>query len=330
MQAQILVPLDGSALAEGALAHAQAVAAATGRGLTLLRVVPTPALVGDAVLGMAMLPDHAAERQVAELTAGEDYLHLVAARLPAPVFVAVREGDPATAIVEYTLKHPQVELIAMATHGRTGIGRWVLGSVAEAVLHATPVPVLLIRPGHDRPAELPPPAYRTILVPLDSSAFAEQALAPACALAAATGATLVLLAADALVAERAVALGEVPLWIAQPRAVQSTHLAAYLRAVAERLGGTGIPIETELAHGQPALAILDASQRRQGDLIVMATHGRQGFQRMRLGSVALQVVQGAAGPVLLCRPKAVPARHTEPATNPAATDRPPVLAQSGA
>src|SRR4029079_5743179 len=112
------------------------------------------------------------------------------------VQTAVVAGDPATEIVANAQGHPAVQQIAMATHGRSGLRRWVFGSVAAKVLYTAPVPLLLVRPALGAPGLQMPPArpYRTILVPLDGSLVSERALQEAQHLADATGATLILLA----------------------------------------------------------------------------------------------------------------------------------------
>lgn len=119
------------------------------------------------------------------------------------VSTEVLEGDPATAIGDYAAARPGDVLIAMATHGRSGLGRWLLGSVAERVLHMAPAPLLLVRPpssptphplGEGRLPAAGSLPYTHRLVPLDGSPLAEQALDQAATLARALGATLVLVA----------------------------------------------------------------------------------------------------------------------------------------
>src|SRR5215212_6630397 len=119
MQQRILIPLDGSRLAEMVLPHALAIAQSTASALTLLRVVPAAGHETDAYL------DKVVERVRAAGVAAEGQ---------------VRCGDPTDRIVEYAAHDPSVALIAMATHGRHGLERLVLGSVAEQVLQSTPVP----------------------------------------------------------------------------------------------------------------------------------------------------------------------------------------------
>src|SRR5689334_19664560 len=199
MQSEILVPLDGSPLAETILPHAQLLAQCMGSTITLLSAVPTVMTANSVAgpLGIEPYDEHAWETDVAY---AHDYLLGVASRIETAglrVRAHVVEGVPAPAILDYVARHPAVSTIAMATHGRSGVGRWVFGSVAEQVLHGATIPILLLRPmpgprGPQTPNACP---YQTILVPLDGSSLAEQALTQATALAGPHGTALLLVSA---------------------------------------------------------------------------------------------------------------------------------------
>ena len=134
---RILVPLDGSALAEGILAQVRELGGPLGATLTLVRVVERPTY--------PMLDVSAAQAREAEEAVR--YLDRVKAGLEAEGFRVQTEallGDPATAILDHVAK-AEADAIAMSTHGRSGLGRWLLGSVAEKVLSGSEVPVLLYR-----------------------------------------------------------------------------------------------------------------------------------------------------------------------------------------
>jgi nucleotide-binding universal stress UspA family protein len=315
MQHEILVPLDGSPLAETILPHAQQLAQTTGSAITLLSVVPVLPVTNPmaGALGMEPIDEHDWETDVAR---AHDYLLGVAARLEADglrVRAEAVEGVPAVAILAYAARHPAVQTIAMATHGRSGPGRWVFGSVAEQVLHGAPIPLLLLRPqpgprGPQTPAARP---YRTLLVPLDGSSLAEQALTQAVTLATRAGAALLLVAA---VPEPDTAVGR-PGKETQPRnraaaarVAEATRLEGYLARTAAHLRAQGVGAGTSLPAGPAAEAILHAAETGGADLIVMASHGRSGLARLWLGSVAARVVQGATRPVLLIRARALEPR----------------------
>jgi nucleotide-binding universal stress UspA family protein len=309
MQRHILVPLDGSELAETVLPHAIALARATGSMLTVVLVVaarPAEPLIWPGNSSGAHGTPYGEEAVTTHA-----YLEQVAARLQA-AGVAVRtevlEGDPATRILARAGWYPSTELIAMATHGRSGLDRWIVGSVAEKVLHAAPIPLLLVRGA--MPNEVHAPVtYRTILVALDGSRFAEQALDEAKRIAAATGAAIVLMSAieapppelmdlsDTGCAEA----GIIPIWTLADRQAEVERITRYLAEMDVRLRSDGLQVRRELAYGKPADAILTVAHEQQADLLVLATHGRTGMERLWLGSVALTVVHRVQRPVLLVR-----------------------------
>lgn len=151
MYKKILVPLDGSKLAEVALPHAIAQAKLSGGTLVLLRAI-SPITAAALAEGAAYIDW---DRVRADLEAdARSYLEGVRERLAAEgldVQVECREGEPADVIIDAEERHG-VDLVVMATHGRSGLGRWVLGSVADRIVRAAKAPVLLIRPA-EMPAE---------------------------------------------------------------------------------------------------------------------------------------------------------------------------------
>jgi nucleotide-binding universal stress UspA family protein len=138
----ILVPLDGSKLAEAILPYVKELASKLGARVTLLTAVETQYFVHPAA---GAIPDEPATKAV--MLDAERYLRTVAEDLKATVpevNVAVEVGDAASVIVDYA-KEKGMSLIAMSTHGRTGVGRWLLGSVTDKVVHWASVPVLVFR-----------------------------------------------------------------------------------------------------------------------------------------------------------------------------------------
>jgi nucleotide-binding universal stress UspA family protein len=300
MTSQILVPLDGSPLAETVLPHAMVLARATGSSLMLLRVLAPPLLI-EPMLGAVPPPTIAYAAWEAENAAAHTYLAATAERLDAPdlpVHTTFCQGDPASVIVAWAAQDPPHRRIAMATHGRSGLGRWVFGSVAEKVLHAASVPLLLVRAQEDRPSRIPAHPYQTILVPLDGSALAEHALVAALPLARSSQATLWLLAVEPTL--DAAGVTELS-WSAADQTAIHARLEDYLAQVARRVQAADVPVRTHVLAGEPAPEILRMADQVEADLVVMSTHGRGGLQRFWLGSVALKVVQAARHPVLLVR-----------------------------
>src|SRR5690242_18832159 len=130
MERRILIPLDGPALAEQVLPHAVTLARATSSGLTLLQVVPTAGVAENMVwpIGLPVTGTVTGEPPVGP---ARDYLHTVANRWRAPglaVEVETALGEPARIIVDWATDRPGITMIAMATHGRSGPGRWIFGS----------------------------------------------------------------------------------------------------------------------------------------------------------------------------------------------------------
>lgn len=302
MHEAILVPLDGSPLAETVLSPAATWAATTGRDLLLLGVTSSAARLSGLAWPQLGLPVQMPDRP-AEVTAYRDYLTGVAARFTTEgvaVRAHLRQGDPAEQILAQLRDEPGLTGVALATHGRSGLQRTVLGSVAERIIQAAPVPVLLVR-GTSAPGT--PSPYRRILVPLDGSRFAAQALDVAVGLAQSSGATLLLLAVlphlqDSSFAEA----GLQPVWMEEDRIAAADAVTLALDDTAVQLESTGLPVRTLLRHGSPAAAIVECGTAEAADLIVLATHGRSGLPRLWLGSVALGVVRTAAQPVLTIRP----------------------------
>jgi nucleotide-binding universal stress UspA family protein len=319
---RILVPLDGSALAESVLPHAVAFARLAGAGLTLAQVVePFEGLVELA--GVWEFGDGSAERRAAAERAAADYLTGVARRLDAdgvPAQLRVLVGPPAETIIRTA---GEFDLITLATHGRGGPGRWVYGSVTDRVLLRAPAPILLIRAGHGAPAAGWP---RRILVPLDGSAPAERALPMAAMLARRAGGELLLLQS---IGWAQAAIADAPAFFAgglgADRLVERAEegARAYLVEVGRRLAAEGPAVETAIRLEPAAEAILGGAAELAADLIVLSTHGRGGPGRWRYGSVADRVLRGADLPVLLVRADAADSPATaargEEAASPAAT-----------
>jgi nucleotide-binding universal stress UspA family protein len=227
----------------------------------------------------------------------------------------VRFGDPAEEIATLA-RSANVDLVAMATHGQTGLRRLLIGSVADKVLHDLTIPVLLIRPTdrtEDHAPARPTDRCLTVVVPLDGGPIAEQALEHATELATSIGARLVLAAVEPTVSDIGIAEVRGGSDWGQDHEVSILRLNEYLKQTATRLAQLGLIIETRIAEGSPAEEILRISAAEHADLIVMATHGHSGITRLLRGSVAAKVLQNAAVPVLLTHacPQGIPAARSE-------------------
>jgi nucleotide-binding universal stress UspA family protein len=210
----------------------------------------------------------------------------------------VQLGAPAEIIAEVA-EREQAALIAMVTHGYSGIKRWALGSVTDKLVHATNIPVFVVR--GQEPAPAGEPSIKRILVPLDGSALARQALPFAAQLAAQMYAELILLTVAVP------SILEAPeLMRAAPRyddmlAELQNWIMAELGSQADQLRQRDIQVTPMAVNGFPADMIIDVAERQQADLIVMATHGYSGLKRWAMGSVAGKVLHATPVPLLLVR-----------------------------
>ncbi len=297
MYRTILVPLDGSPWAERALPVAGHLAAQGDARVILLRAV-----VGESAAGIDVPPVHANGRTLRD---AQDYLSRMADNLDGVDIVetAAFHGDAADAVLE-EIRVRKVDLVVMATHARARLDRLVHGSVAQTVLSRTRVPVLLV---HDQDARyvehLPQPPR--LLVPLDGSTFAEQALPVALDLAAQLKADVVLTQSTpppdhVRVAED----GTIVSYVDQQVESAETEARQYLTEVARELDRRiGPPTHVDVRIGPPAGAIAQAAREHSALFVVMATHGRTSVTRLLLGSVAEAVVRNSSVPVLLVRPR---------------------------
>jgi nucleotide-binding universal stress UspA family protein len=302
MTRTILIPLDTSARAALAVEYATAIARATGGRLILYSVIRDEALRYHAESQLARATEHIQQAGIG-----------VATRIE-------RRAGVATAIVE-TAREERADLIAMTTSAWSDLDRWLRGSVADEVLRQAETPVLIvpaqasqtivatrqgIGAGRQRALTLgpawPQPGEQQlrILVTLDGSDLAVQALGPARVLAGALKAELLLLrVVEPPILRSSVGDdGATPAWAQEPLG----EAEQYLKTVAATLPrGEGSP-RTLAVVGDPPTAIADAARTHGAHLIAMATRGRGGLARQFLGSVATATLQQASVPILLVRP----------------------------
>jgi len=276
MYIKILVPLDGSQLAETALPYAEELAGRLGSEITLLSVA-----------GSVQARDYHRHQIYADKSIdqtqreAEKYLEQTKTKA-VKVNSAVLVGQPAMEIVQFADKE-NISLIIMATHGRSGISRWALGSVADKVVRGAKQPVALIRARGSQPEVQQKGILDRILVPLDGSRESETVLPYIEELASKLDAIITLLQV-------------VP---------KSYHAHAdaegYLKNVADSLQITGIEVKSEILTGTAAEEIIGFAEETDTDLVAMSTHGRSGIGRWALGSIADRVLHGGTTPLLLVR-----------------------------
>lgn len=286
----IVVPLDGSLPAERALPYARLLARATGSKLMLVHARRCITPDED-------LPD--LEAVAERLRAAEIDVDVRLCHLPSP-------EEAGQAILDAS-RDLNADLVVMSTHGRSGLGRVLYGSVADQILRRTHLPLLLIparceRAWHDGRS-------LRVLAPLDGSAFSEAILAPLEDLIGPLLESLILLRTpDSIdyagphddrcdVCRLARARGEEP-------DIEPVRVRRELERVAARLRVKGIDTESNVELGATAPTILRIAHERDIDLIAMATHGHGGLTRLVMGSVATDVLRRATTPLLVIRPVA--------------------------
>jgi nucleotide-binding universal stress UspA family protein len=211
------------------------------------------------------------------------------------------EAPPGPAIAAY-VGEVGVDLVVMTSHGRGGLERAWLGSVADHLVRALETPVLLVRPTE---GAVTPPEAGEILVPLDGSPRAEAALPPATELARLLGARLTLLQA----VSPAPVMADAPTPFSGPIDGELSTLRRdmakdYLEDVAARVAAAGVPARpVAVLAANPVEAIRAAARAPEVGMIALATHGRSGLRRMVLGSVADKLVRTSELPVLVNRPR---------------------------
>jgi nucleotide-binding universal stress UspA family protein len=295
----IIVPLDGSQPAEQALPLAVAIAERARSKLKLVLVHHHPAIPLEPGAGYTKI-------ELAIQKADREYLRSVAARLRPrlgrALSSAVLQGPVAPTIASY-IRELGTDLVVMTTHGRGGIRRAWLGSVADQLIRTSDAPILIIRPG-DGAAAQRSVALADILIPLDGSPIAEAVLEPAAALARLWDAEISLVQ----VVRPIVLTSDPPLpfptgYSDQVTAMRRESAQDYIRDVADRLRESGVKASgVAVIGGGIADTLLDLAQAERVSLMAVATHGRGGVRRVVLGSVADKLVRGAEVPLLVVRP----------------------------
>ncbi|MDX1624690.1 MAG: universal stress protein [Gemmatimonadota bacterium] len=294
---EILHPTDLSGCSEQALAHGVAWARRHGARLHVLHVVEfdeeSPASPVFEEEERERVRAEARERATAEIERTLDdhgALDLVAG------IDVVWALSAARAIVERAGEG--IDLIAMGTHGRTGFRALLIGSVTDEVIRATPCPVLAVRESH-QPRPLTEP--RRILVPIDFSPAAEEAIRTARELAGDSEARITLLH----VVEQAIVpdfyypvSGSLFLDVPELRSDAEDQL----RRLWERAGGSDVPVEFRVTEGWSGSTIPRFAEENGIDLVVMPTHGLRGVERLLLGSTTDKVVRRTPCPILVMRP----------------------------
>ena len=284
----ILVPTDGSEHATRAAEHGAALARAFGASLHVIAVIDTRTAGGP--FSGDDLADETLDRMTAD---AEETVAAITDAVDAPeaIQTTIRKGDPVEEICAYRDDH-DVDLIAMGTHGRTGVGRYLAGSVTESVVRQADVPVFTVR-ATDRSRDTAP--YDDILIPTDGSAPAAAAVEPAREVAAQFDARVHALNVVNL---SNIATGsEYTLPKDLIESLESQGETATER-IAARARESGVETVTRVVSGFPAADILEYADENGIDLIAMGTAGRTGLNRFLVGSTTERIIRHADMPVL--------------------------------
>jgi len=298
---RILIPLDGSPRAELILFPVARILRREDSDVLLLRVTdPLPKAKEEAEKYIQDLERRLTERGV-------------------KVRGRVVEGSVASGILDIARQESST-MIAMTTHGRGGLARWAMGSVAEKVARASEVPILLVRSFPEAPLgnASPEPAqelpFRRILVPVDGSLTSMAVVEAAGEFARVfESEVLVLHVWPPTLAPLYVAPG-VPIYRTDPGAlfpIPSPEKDEMTAPAAERFRRAGLRVTRVTASGDPAAEILDQAQAKGADLVALGTHGRSGVSRWVLGSVAERVLRHSGTHILLVR-ASPPDRRQDP------------------
>lgn len=267
----ILVPLDGSGIAEESLSVAQSISMTFGSDVTLMSVTSENT---RASIASSTDFDNIAEQ--------DQYLKQVAAQLitsGVPAHTQLCDG-PVGEAIEVAARDEQ-DLIVMSTNGRSGVKRLFVGSVASQVINLSDTPILLLRPTGDWRSR--GTGFKKLLVALDGSNYSEMVLPYVRLIAQYFGSQVTLLS--------------VP--VGHPSESYQNQIKQYLENVAAELREDGVQTSILVTGSGPARTIVRTSKANMVDLIMLATQGRGGFDKLMLGSVADRVIKNTPCPVFL-------------------------------
>ncbi|HXV80383.1 MAG TPA: universal stress protein [Candidatus Binatia bacterium] len=299
MYTKILIPLDGSKTAEKVLPYARFLAGALKLPIELLAVVDivemATHLSGERAIHLeAMIQDNVRN--------SEEYLRRVAGTLPGGQTKCTVEKGTADHMVIETAAADKGTLVTMATHGRSGINRWLLGSVAEKVLRGTSNPLLLVRGTEEGKIE-GTATLKSVIVPLDGSELAEKVLPTVAELAKTLKLEVVLFRAYSIPYNAyATAEGYYAMDYEELLKGMKEEAVAYLEKETEAVKKLGLDkVSYTVKEGFAADEIISLARITPEGLIAMSTHGRSGVKRWMLGSVTETVVRHTSDPVWVIR-----------------------------
>jgi len=304
---KILVPLDGSKLAEKALPYAGEMAIHFGSEITLLHSRD----IGETTRhkDMQTYLDKTAADLEKRITGAFTNKAKPKAKVATTITGAGGMGNNAAAEILGYAETKDIDLIIMATHGRTGITRWVLGDTANKVARAFSCPILLIRSATDVPEDI---HFEKIMVPLDGSKESEAVLPYVEGLVAKIKSDIRLLnvvellyhvyAYPAAAGYGGDGIVRVPFNPEEMKSYKETG-EKYIKGISSKLKEKGFNNSAGVRVGVPGDEIIEAEKEIKPELIIMSTHGHSGFGRWEHGSITDKVLHAGTTPLLLVRPQ---------------------------
>ena len=308
MYKKILVPLDGSELAEKVLPYAIQLTARFQTETVLLHVVAAGESQSSGMVKAYI--EHTAEKVRARLQEIVPKPKFSAGKVPIPIKSKVIAGDVASSILKYA-EESKIDLIIMSKHGQSGIGHWLMGSIAHKVFSVSRIPVLIIHPVN--PDNIVQSGWPSkVLVPLDGSKMAETVLSHVEDLfqQAQSGGEVTLVKVSEppdLIADYPAAIMRLS-WdehVKQAKSVAKEVSLFYLGEIQKQMEAKGIKVNIEVVLGENAIpAITRYILEHPFDLVAMTTHGHSRMSVWPWGHVADRIIQANIKPLLLIRPPA--------------------------
>lgn len=290
---ELLIPLDGYEQSETVGRWAGRFAAVIGARVTLLGVASNgSSTFGDIHQRYSSGPWTESDYIEAQ---AESYLRSIADEIgvdePEPR-VVIKRGSADSEIPKAAIEY-KADAVVLATRRVSALSRAVLGSVTDRVIKSASTPVIATNPESAMTLTTSPDVPTQIIVTLDGSELSEAAIEPAIDLASQAGSRILFVRAvvGAFASEQSDELKK-----------ERKQCLDYMAPFRERAAESGVDAECRVTAGSPARAIIDASKSDSNSLIMMTTHGRSGFKRAVLGSVADQVLRSAATPVFVLPP----------------------------
>lgn len=306
----ILVPLDGSELAECVLPHLMAIAPSTSARVTLIHVLERNLSRNGSTLPFDLLGWHMQKQEA------QSYLDRITERLQKldlPVEQVTLEGNPAEMLIEFA-RNNDVDLVLLSSHGRTGLSEWNVSSVVQKILLRAYKSILLVRAYTSPPAEV---HYKRLFLALDGSTRAEYILPFAMSLAQAHQSNVVL----GMVIQTPQTIQRFPLseeetvWLQQFTEKNQNEATRYLDQLATQLRLKSVSSEVKIVVSENALgAVYDMAEESDTDLIMIAAHGYSGERRWPYGSIAASLIAYGHSPLMILQDLAeseVPPLHAD-------------------